>query len=101
MPIQHVPSLASLGPFSSLHTAFKAAVITDPHAEISYKEGCIRMHFFHRLNYKIALKRQQDMDALGEIVAGPRLPEPHRKNDGSQWFYLREVEAYTADARDE
>jgi len=40
------------------------------------------------------------MGALGKIVEGARLPEPHWKDD-SQWFYLREVAAYTAATQSE
>lgn len=97
MPIiEHAPSLASANPSNSLHAAFfKAAGIPDAHAEISFKAGCVSMGFHNRQQFKIALKYQKATDALGESVAGVRLPEPHWK-DGRQWFYLGEVEAYTA-----
>lgn len=80
----------------SMKAAFEAAGIgvTDPNAEISFKDGCAIMGFY-RQNFLIALKRQRDMDALGNIIAPVRLPETHWK-DGSRWFYLREVEAYQA-----
>lgn len=100
MPITRVPSSGQAGPFNSLHAAFNAAGINDPHADISFKDGCIRMRFFHRLNYKIALKRQHDLDAFGKVVAGPRLPAPHWK-DGRQWFYVGEVEAYASASHSE
>jgi hypothetical protein len=82
------------GPSYSTSAALQAAGIPDPHAEIGFKDGCARMGFY-RQNFQVALKRQWDMDALGKRVDGARLPEPHWKDD-SQWFYLREVEAYTA-----
>lgn len=97
MPIiQYTPSAAE--PCYSVKLAFEAAGIgiPDPNAEISFKDGCASMGFY-RQNFQIALKRQQDMDALGKIVDGARLPEPHWKG-GSQWFYRREVAAYTAAA---
>lgn len=75
--------------------AFEADRVYDTHKEISFKEGCIRMGFYHRQNFRIELKRQRDMDAIGKTVTGVRIPEPHWK-DGRQWFYLREVEAFTA-----
>lgn len=95
MPIiQYTPSAAE--PCNSLKMAFEAAGIPDPNAEISFKDGCANMGFYRR-NFQIALKRQQDMDALGKTVDGARLPEPHWKG-GSQWFYHHEVAAYTAAA---
>ena len=99
MPITRVPSSGQAGPFNSLHAAFNAAGINDPHADISFKDGCIRMRFFHRLNYKAALKRQQDMDAF-EVLVGPRLPEAYWK-DGRQWFNVGEVDAYAAASQSE
>jgi hypothetical protein len=85
--------------FSSMKAAFEAAFPPDPDAEISFKNGCIRIGFY-RQNFLSALKRQQAADAVGEIIVGPRLPEPHWKDD-SQWFYLREVEACIASKQGE
>ncbi len=90
--VEHAPSAAE--PFYPTKAAFDAAGVPDPNAEISFKDGCARMGFY-RQNFQVALKRQRDMGALGKIVDGARLPEPHWKDD-SQWFYLREVAAYTA-----
>lgn len=90
--VEHTPSAA--GPLNPMKAAFRAAGIPDPHTELAFKVGCARMGFY-RQNLQSALKRQRDMDALGQIVDGARLPEPHWKGD-SQWFYLCEVEAYTA-----
>lgn len=91
--VEHTPSAAES--FYSSKAAFGADRVPDPNAEISFKQGCISMGFYHRQNFLIALKRQRHTDALGEIVAGARLPKPHWK-DGRQWFFLREIEAYTA-----
>jgi hypothetical protein len=89
-------------PCDPIKAAFEAAGIgvPNPSAEISFKEGCIRMGFHYRQNFKIALKHQQRMDALGENIAGARLPEPHWKGD-AQRFYLRDVEAFTAGTQSE
>lgn len=96
--VEHSSSTA--GPFYSSQAAFEAACIPDPHAEIRFKDACIRMGFHRRQYLQIALKRQHDMAALGKIVDGASLPEPHWKGD-SQWFYLGEVEAYTAATQSE
>ena len=100
--VPYAVSLPNAKPSNSLKAAFDAAAIgiPEPNAEVCFREGCIRMGFYYRQNFKIALKRQQDLDALGKSIAGARLPEPHWKSDG-WWFYLNEVEAYTADAHDE
>ncbi len=89
--------MSSDNPYDPMKAAFEAAGIgvPDPTAEIGFKEGCIRMGFHHRQNFKIALKRQRAKAALGKTIADDRLPQPHWK-DGRQWFWLREVEAYIA-----
>lgn len=91
--IEHTRSAAGSSS-SSISAALEAAGVPGPNAEISFKDGCARMGFF-RQNFQTALKRKRDMDALGKIVDGARLPEPHWR-DGSQWFYRDEVAAYTA-----
>jgi|GEM_PF-4127503 len=94
--------MSSDNPYDPMKAAFQAAgiCVPDPTAEISFKEGCIRMGFYHRQNFKAALKRQQHIEALGASIDGVRLPEPHWKGD-SQWFYLHEVEAYIAATQSE
>jgi hypothetical protein len=94
--------MSSTNDLTTLKAAFEAAGIgvSDPTPEIRFKEGCIAMGFYHRLNFQTALKRQQRMDALEASIAGPRLPEPHWRGD-AMFFYVREVEAYVAATQSE
>jgi hypothetical protein len=94
--------MSSANDLTTVKAAFQAAgiCVSDPTSEISFKEGCIRMGFYHRQNFKAALKRQQHIEALGASIDGARLPELHWKGD-SQWFYLHEVEAYIAATQSE
>lgn len=93
--------MSSANPFDLMKAAFEAVGIgvSEPEAEISFRQGCTRMGFY-RQNFNTALKRQQHTDALGKSTVGTRLPQPHRNGD-AMLFYVCEVEAYVAATRGE